>query len=141
MRRDGSVDEPAVERLVEHVLGGGVRGVLALGSTGETASLDEPARRALLDAVVAATNGRVPVMCGVAQSQLSTAIAEVKAAARAGADAVLVAPPFYYPTDQPGVLAFYRAIAEHASLPVLVYNIPQFTKVAAVPATVATLAH
>src|SRR5436190_8030883 len=138
---DGEVDRAGIGRLIEHVLGGGVHGVLALGSTGETASLDEPARRAVLDAVVAATNGRVPVMCGVAQSQLSTAIAEVEAAARAGADAVLVAPPFYYPTDQPGVLAFYRAIAERASLPVLVYNIPQFTKVAAVPATVATLAH
>src|SRR5438874_992421 len=140
MRRDGSVDEPAVARLVEHVIGGGVQGVLALGSTGETASLDEPARRAVLDAVLVATDGRVPVMCGVAQSQLSTTIAEVEAAARAGADADLVAPPFHYPTDQPGVIAFYRAIAEPASLPVLVYNIPQFTKVTAAPATVAALA-
>ena len=141
LSRDGSVDRGGVERLVEHVLGGGVRGVLALGSTGETASLDEPARRAVLEAVVAATRRRVPVLCGVAQSQLSSAIAEVDAAARAGADAVLVAPPFYYPTDQAGVLAFYRAIAERSTLPVLVYNIPQFTKVAAEPATVATLAH
>src|SRR2546423_5986070 len=140
LTRDGQVDRAGVGRLIEHVIGGGVRGVLALGSTGETASLDEPARRALLDAVVAATNGRVPGMCGVAQSQLSTAIAEVEAAARAGADAVLGAPPFYYPTDQPGVVAFYRAIAERASLPVLVYNIPQFTKVTAAPATVAALA-
>jgi len=140
LSRDGSVDRGGVERLVEHVLGGGVRGVLALGSTGETASLDEPARRAVLEAVVAATRRRVPVLCGVAQSQLSSAIAEVDAAARAGADAVLVAPPFYYPTDQAGVLAFYRAIAERSTLPVLVYNIPQFTKVAAEPATVATLA-
>jgi len=139
--RDGEVDRAGIGRLIEHVLGGGVHGVLALGSTGETASLDEPARRAVLEAVLEATNGRVSVMCGVAQSQLSTAIAEVEAAARAGADAVLVAPPFYYPTDQPGVLAFYRAIAERASLPVLGYNIPQFTKVTAVPATVATLAH
>ena len=115
--------------------------IKALGSTGETASLDESARRAVLEAVVAATRRRVPVLCGVAQSQLSSAIAEVDAAARAGADAVLVASPFYYPTDQAGVLAFYRAIAERSTLPVLVYNIPQFTKVAAEPATVATLAH
>ncbi len=140
LTREGEVDQAGVGRLIEHVIGGGVHGVLALGSTGESASLDEPARRAVLDAVVAATEGRVPVMCGVAQSQLSTAIAEVEAAARAGADAVLVAPPFYYPTDQSGVLAFYRAVAERASLPMLVYNIPQFTKVKAEPATVAALA-
>jgi 4-hydroxy-tetrahydrodipicolinate synthase len=140
MTRSGEVDRAGVERLVDHVIEGGVHGVLALGSTGETASLDEPARRGVLDAVVSAAQGKVTVMCGVAQSQLSTAIAEVEAAARAGADAVLVAPPFYYPTDQAGVLAFYRAVAERSTLPVLVYNIPQFTKVAVDPATIATLA-
>ena len=140
LHQDGSVDRDGVARLVEHVVGAGVHGVLALGSTGETASLDEPARRALLEAVVESVGGRVPVLCGVAQSQLSTATGEVEAAARAGADGVLVAPPFYYPTDQAGVAAFYRALAERASLPVLVYNIPQFTKVTVEPATVALLA-
>ena len=119
LRLDGSVDGDGVRRLIEHVIGGGVHGVLALGSTGETASLDEPARRALLAAVVEAVDGRVPVLCGVAQSQLSTVVAEIQAAAEAGADGVLVAPPFYYPTDQAGVAAFYRALAERSSLPVL----------------------
>lgn len=140
LHREGSVDEGGVERLVEHVLAGGVHGVLALGSTGETASLDEPARRALLQAVVRAARGRVPVLCGVAQPQLSSTIAEIAAAKSLGADAVLVAPPFYYPTDQSGVAAFYRRVAEHASLPVLLYHIPQFTKVHTDPATVAELA-
>ncbi len=140
LRRDGSVDEAAVARLVEHVLAGGVHGLLPLGSTGETASLDEVARRQVLAAVVQAANGRVPVICGVAQSQLSSARVEVEAAAKLGADAALVAPPFYYPIDQAGVLAFYRQVAERASVPVLVYNIPQFTKVVIEPATLATLA-
>jgi len=140
LRRDGTVDEAAVARLVEHVLGGGVHGLLPLGSTGETASLDEVARRQVLAAVVKAAHGRVPVICGVAQSQLSSARAEVEAAAKLGADAALVAPPFYYPIDQAGVLAFYRQVAERAAVPVLVYNIPQFTKVVIEPATLATLA-
>ncbi|HEY6116903.1 MAG TPA: dihydrodipicolinate synthase family protein [Candidatus Dormibacteraeota bacterium] len=140
MTRSGDVDRGGVGRLVEHVVAGGVDGVLALGSTGETASLDEPARRTVLETVISATAGRVPVMCGVAQSQLSTAIAEVEAAANAGADAVLVAPPFYYPTDQAGVQAFYRAIAERSKLPVFVYNIPQFTKVSVEAASLASLA-
>ena len=140
LQHDGTVDEPAVARLVEHVLAGGVRGLLALGSTGETASLDETSRRKILDAVVKTAHGRVPVICGVAQSHVSSSRAEIEAAAKLGSDAVLVAPPFYYPTDQPGVLAFYRGLAEHAPLPILVYNIPQFTKVVVEPATVATLA-
>jgi 4-hydroxy-tetrahydrodipicolinate synthase len=140
LQRDGAVDEAAVARLVQHVLAGGVDGVLALGSTGETASLDEVSRRRLLAAVVKAAGGRVPVICGVAQNQLSSVRAEIEAAAGLGADAVLVTPPFYYPTDQAGVLAFYRQVAERSPLPILVYNIPQFTKVVTEPATVAALA-
>src|SRR5437764_3782610 len=140
LSRDGEVDRAGIGRLVEHVLGGGVHGVLALGSTGETASLDEPARRAVLRAVVEAVAGRVPVLCGVAQPQLSSTIAELVAARELGADAALVAPPFYYPTDQAGVMDFYRRAAEHAPLPIVLYHIPQFTKVQTEPATVATLA-
>lgn len=140
LRSDGKIDEPAVTRLVDHVVGGGVSGVLALGSTGETASLDETARRAMLSAVVDAAAGRVPVICGVAQSHLAAARTEVEAAARLGAEAALVAPPFYYLIDQPTLLAFYRRLAKDSPLPILLYNIPQYTKLVADPATVATLA-
>ncbi len=140
LTREGAVDEEGAARLVEHVLAGGVTGLLALGSTGESASLDEPSRRAMLSATIQANAGRVPVLCGVAQSHLAGAQFEVAAAAALGADAALVAPPFYYPMDQAGVLAFYRAVKRRSSIPILLYNIPQFTKVVAQPATVATLA-
>jgi 4-hydroxy-tetrahydrodipicolinate synthase len=140
LRRDGAVDEPAIQRLVEHVLAGGVRGLLALGSTGEVASLDRAARRTVLAAVVKVAAGRVPVICGVAQSRLADATADVSAAAELGAAAVLVAPPYYYPIDQPTVLSFYRTLAESSALPILIYNIPQNTKVVIEPASVAALA-
>jgi 4-hydroxy-tetrahydrodipicolinate synthase len=140
LQSGGKVDEAAVTRLVEHVIGGGVQGLLALGSTGETASLDETARRTLLSGVVAAAAGRVPVICGVAQSHLAAARVEVEAAARLGVAAALVAPPFYYLIDQPTLLAFYRSLARDSPLPILLYNIPQYTKVVAQPETVATLA-
>ena len=140
LNRDGSVDEPSITRLVEHVLAGGVHGLLPLGSTGEGAALDEVARRRVLSAVVEAGAGRVPVICGVAQASVASVRTEIESAARLGADAVLVAPPFYYPMDQASVLAFYRRIAEDAPVPILVYNIPQFTKVVVEPATIATLA-
>jgi 4-hydroxy-tetrahydrodipicolinate synthase len=93
----------------------------------------------MLAAVIEAAAGRVPVLCGVAQSHLAAARAEVAAAVKLGASAALVAPPFYYPSDQAGVLAFYRALAADAEMPIWLYNIPQFTKVVAEPATVATL--
>jgi 2-dehydro-3-deoxy-D-pentonate aldolase len=141
LKEDGAVDEPAIERLVEHVLAGGVHGLLALGSTGETASLDEAARRNVLADVVKVTAGRVPVICGVLQTHVSGALGELNAAAELGAMAALVAPPYYYPIDQATVLAFYRKLAADSPLPILVYNIPQNTKVVVEPATVATLAH
>ena len=82
----------------------------------------------------------MPVICGVAQSHLAAAKIEIEAAARLGAMAALVAPPFYYLIDQPTLIAFYRAVAEDSPLPVLLYNIPPYTKIVAQPATVATLA-
>src|ERR1700675_158145 len=104
LTRDGEVDEPAVQRLVEHVLAGGVHGLLPLGSTGEAASLDESSRRKVLAAVVKVAAAWVPVICGVVQSQLAAARADVSAAAELGAIAALVAPPYYYPIDQATVL-------------------------------------
>lgn len=140
LNEDGDVDEDATPRLIRYVLAGGVSGVLALGSTGESASLAEPARRHYLKLVVAEVGGRVPVLCGVTRDDLAGARAEVRAAADIGADAALVAPPHYYPADQPTVLAFYRALAADAALPLFVYHIPQFTKVSTEPATLRTLA-
>jgi 4-hydroxy-tetrahydrodipicolinate synthase len=141
LKSDGTADEPAIHRLVDHVMKGGVSGLVPLGSTGENASLDEITRRTVLKAVVEAAAGRVPVICGVAQSHIAASRAEVEAAARLGAAAALVAPPFYYLTDQRTVLAFYRQLAADSALPLFLYHIPQLTKVMADPATVATLAH
>ena len=112
LKRDGRVDEDAIPRLVQHVLDGGVHGLLALGSTGETASLDESIETQGPRRGGRAAEGRVPVLCGVAQSHLAASRAEVEAAARLGADVALVAPPFYYPMDQPSVLAFFRQLAD-----------------------------
>jgi 4-hydroxy-tetrahydrodipicolinate synthase len=141
LKSDGTADVPAIHRLVDHVMKGGVSGLVPLGSTGENASLHEATRRTVLEAVVEAAAGRVPVICGVAQTHIAASRAEVEAAARLGAAAALVAPPFYYLTDQRTVLAFYRQLAADSPVPVFLYHIPQLTKVMAEPATVATLAH
>src|SRR3989442_9152268 len=140
LHKDGTADEAGIKRLVEHVIAGGVNGLLPLGSTGEGASLGERTRGKILRCVVEAAAGRVPVICGVAQPHLDAARAEIASASRLGASAALVAPPFYYPTDQATVLAYYRRLAAESKVPVLLYNIPQFTKVITEPATVAELA-
>jgi 2-dehydro-3-deoxy-D-pentonate aldolase len=137
---DERFDADSCRRLVEYVLAGGVHGVLALGSSGEVASLGATTRGQVVEGVAAAVDGRVPMLVGVAQTSLEAARADIQVAAGAGAAAALVAPPFYAPLDQAAVLRFYRRVAESSPLPILVYNIPGFTKVRVEPTTVAILA-
>jgi 4-hydroxy-tetrahydrodipicolinate synthase len=140
LHENGEPDQAAIKRLVNHVLAGGVHGLVPLGSTGEAASLSETSRRRILADVLEAAESKVPVLCGVAQSHLAAARSEVKAAQDLGAAGVLVAPPFYYPIDQETVVRFYRELASVTALPIFLYNIPQFTKVVADPTTVDLLA-
>jgi len=140
LRPDGTLDERGCRRLIEHVLAGGVHGVLVLGSTGEMAALDHPVRRRLLEVTAEALSSRVPLLVGVAEMTLTTALHEIHAAAAAGAQAALVVPPYYSPIDQPTVLAFYRELATSSPLPILIYNIPGFTKVVVSPEVVSQLA-
>src|SRR5260370_8956653 len=93
LRKDGSADEAGIKRLVEHVIAGGVSGLLPLGSTGEGASLGERTRSQILRCVVEASAGPVPVICGVAQPNLEAARAEVAAASRPAPPPPPVPPP------------------------------------------------
>jgi 4-hydroxy-tetrahydrodipicolinate synthase len=138
--RQGVVDEVGTRRLIERVIEAGATGVVALGSTGESAALSQRQRRSLLTTVAKAVAGRVPLIVGVAQVDPESAADELRAAAAAGACAGLVTPPFYAPPDQPTILDFYRRLASEAILPILVYNLPMYIKVSVEPATVQTLA-
>src|SRR2546430_8318777 len=97
LNRDGSVDEPSITRLVEHVLAGGVNGLLPLGSTGEGAALDEAARRRVLSAVVEAGARRGPRIFGVGQARRGSGPAGDETAAPPGAGGLPLAPPFFLP--------------------------------------------
>src|SRR5260370_12501145 len=128
LHKDGSADEAGIKRLVEHVIAGGVTGLLPLGSTGEGASLGERIRSQILRCVIEASAGRVPVICGVAQPNLEAARAEVEAASGLGAHAALVPPPFYYPTAQATTLAFYPRLPPDSHIPLLLHTTPHFTQ-------------
>ena len=134
------VDVPAVRRLVEHVVEGGIRGLNVMGSTGEVASLSQPRRRLLVDTVVDAAAGRVPIIAAVAQNSLDDAMREIDALARQGVGGALVTAPSYYPLTPLSVESYYRSLAAGSALPLLIYHIPQFTKVFVPPETVAALA-
>ena len=140
LEQSGRIDEAGVSRLVEHVLTGEVDGIVALGSSGEGVALPRAERRRLLRLVVSEVGGRVPVVAGVAQMTAELARRDLAEAAEEGAAAGLVVPPFYFELSQGAVRRFFEDLSDARILPILLYNIPRFTKIRLEPETVAGLA-
>lgn len=137
---DGGVDTRSLRALTEFVLAAGVHGLFALGSTGEGTLLDAGQRAEVVRTVVDAARRRVPVLVGVTDVSLRRVAAALDAAQAGGADAAVLAPTYYYVTNQQEIIRLFRGLAAGHSLPLIAYNLPQFTKVALEGQTVATLA-
>lgn len=140
LKQDGALDQAGLERLVEHLVGGGVHGLFLLGSTGEAPSLGDLVR---LDVVVSGcrmTRGRLAVIVGITHPCCDDSVEFAKVAADAGAQAVVLSAPYYYPLSRPELAGYVERIVERLPLPVLLYNIPQLTKVRFEPQTLARLA-
>src|SRR5215218_4226460 len=120
----GDIDVESVDRLIDYLIEGGVHGVFAFGSTGECTSLTSRQREVLLKRVLVAVNGRVPVLIGVTDTSTERCIEYGLAAKRAGADALVVAAPFYYRTTQAEVIEHFRRVYAAVGLPIMAYDIP-----------------
>lgn len=136
----GEVDFPALARLVALHLEHGTDALVIGGSTGESTTLRPGELQALLDAVVAQVDGRIPVIAGTGTAATDRVIENNRLAASRGADAVLVVTPYYNRPTQHGLLAHFRAIADRSELPVILYNVPSRTAVDLLPETVQALA-
>ena len=122
---DGSaIDLPALDRLVEDQIQGGVSGLVPCGTTGETPTLDDAEQIAVIARVVAAAKGRVPVYAGTGSFSTKKTIAASKAAITAGADGVMVVMPYYSKPSQDGLREHVLAIARAVPSPILLYNVP-----------------
>lgn len=138
---DETVDQAALERQLRRLLDAGVHGLFFLGSTGEQPALRARERRAAMDTAVRVVDGRIPVIVGTMANGTAHALDHIAEAAEAGADAVAVTPPHYYPSRGPDEqLAHYRACAAASPIPVVIYNIPLTTKVQLAPETIARIA-
>jgi 4-hydroxy-tetrahydrodipicolinate synthase len=120
----GEVDTAALAANVRFLLDAGVHGVVATGTMGEAGSLSAAERRTVVQAVVRAAGGRVPVIAGVSAGTPAAAIAFAADAADAGAGALMMLPPLGYRGDAREIEAYYRAVAEAAGLPLMAYNNP-----------------
>jgi 4-hydroxy-tetrahydrodipicolinate synthase len=133
------LDLPGLERLIEHVISGGVHGLFLLGTCGEGPSLSHPLRREFIGQVCRQVQGRVPVLVGIADTSYSESVELAKHAAEIGADALVVAPPYYYPVEQFELTSYIEWLVREISLPLMLYNMPSLTNVVFEPATVGRL--
>ena len=124
---DGDVDAPAVRRIIDYLVTGGVHGVFALGTTGENTSVPVAMRERLVAATVEHVAERARVYAGISSNCLADSVAAAKVCARLGVDAVVAHLPTYYVLNAEKQLAYFGALADRIDLPLLLYNIPPTT--------------
>ena len=125
--KNGEVDFEALDRLVEEQISKGVSALIAVGTTGEPATMTWDEHLAVIRRVVEKADHRVPVIASTGSNATSEAVYAAKHSAEFGADAQLVVTPYYNKTSQAGLVAHFNAIADAATLPVIVYNVPSRT--------------
>src|SRR2546428_4927569 len=140
LSHDEKIDVKTTRTLVDYLIDGGIDGLFPLGTSGEFALFDREDRKTVVETVVDQTNGRVPVLAGVSDPSLENVLAFAKDAEEAGADAIVATPPYYYTTSEDGLFSHFETIARKSGLPLLVYNIPEWTHSFVPPSVVQRLA-
>ncbi len=139
MHSDGSLDWEALDKLVDFHLQNGTDGIVAVGTTGESATLDMEEHCEVIRRVVARVGGRLPVIAGTGANSTTEAIELTRAAKEIGADACLLVTPYYNKPTQEGLYRHYCKIAQTVEIPQILYNVPGRTAVDMSNATVARL--
>lgn len=139
MLADGAVDYVALDRLLDFHLDNGTNAIVAVGTTGESATLDYDEHCAVIAYCARYLNGRLPLIAGTGSNSTSEAIELTQCAKKAGADAALLVTPYYNKPTQQGLYLHHKAVAEAVDIPQILYNVPGRTAVDMLPDTVARL--
>lgn len=137
---DGELDLDTLKKLVDWHIEQGSHGLVPVGTTGESPTLTHDEHRLVIEEVVKAVDGRIPVIAGAGSNSTREGIGLVRHAAEVGADAALVVTPYYNKPTQAGLIAHYTALAEASDLPIIIYNIPGRSVVDMTPETMGELA-
>jgi 4-hydroxy-tetrahydrodipicolinate synthase len=140
MQADGAVDYATLAQLVEWHIQNGTNSIVAVGTTGESATLDVDEHCAVIRETVLAAKGRIPIIAGTGANSTTEAIELTECAKVAGADACLLVTPYYNKPSQRGLYAHYRKVAETVDIPQILYNVPGRTACDLLPETIAQLA-
>ena len=134
------LDVQSTERMVRHLLSGGVDGIFLLGTTGEGPHLAYAVREALVKKVCSVVKGKVPVLVGITETDMEDALAFAARCRALGADGVVAAPPYYFKLTQAECVLWFTALADRSPLPVVVYDMPAHTDTVIDPSTIVKLA-
>ena len=140
MHPDGSVDFDSLAQLVEFHIENGTSAIVSMGTTGESATLDEKEHCEVIRRTVEMANKRIPIIAGTGANSTTEAISLTKCAMQAGADACLLVTPYYNKPTQEGLYLHHKLIAETVPVPQILYNVPGRTACDMLPETVARLA-
>ena len=140
MRQDGTVDEKAFASFVDWQIREGTHGVIPVGTTGESPTLNHAEHKRVVEIAVEVSAGRVPVIAGAGSNSTADAIEFARHAKAVGADAILVVTPYYNKPSQEGLFLHFTAVADAADIPMIVYNIPSRSVVDMSVETMARLA-
>ena len=135
-----TLDVESLERLIEHLIDGGVHGLFVLGTTGEEQSLSYDVRKQMIKESCRINRGRLPLLACITDTSIVESIKLARVAADCGADGVVSAPPYYFATGQPELAQFYEELVPQLPLPVFLYNMPSHVKVSFAPDTVRRIA-
>jgi 4-hydroxy-tetrahydrodipicolinate synthase len=140
MHRDGAIDVDALRRLVDFHVDSGTDAIVAVGTTGESATLDMDEHCTILAQVVEQAAGRIPIIAGTGANSTTEATALTRCAQDAGVDACLLVTPYYNKPTQEGLYQHHKAVADAVAVPQILYNVPGRTSVDMLPDTVVRLA-
>ena len=125
---NNEIDEQGLKNLIEHLIAGGVHGVFLLGTTGEAPNLSYKLRKEFIEKACALVDKRIPVLVGITDTSFEGSLEIAEAAKTAGADAVVIAPPYYIPIEQVEMVEYLEDLVPQLPLPFLLYNMPACTK-------------
>lgn len=138
---DGTVDYQGLGNLINHIIVGGVEYIVSLGTTGESATLNEDERKAIMELTLEVVNHRVPVIAGIGGNDTKEVINTLKSFNNRGFEAILSVSPYYNKPTQRGIYEHYKAIAGESPLPIMLYNVPSRTGSNIAAETTLRLAH
>lgn len=139
-KKDQSVDVPALKKLTEHLIDGGVDYLVVMGTTGESVTLDKEEKKLVLDTVMSTNAGRKPIVLGIGGNNTKDICNQLSRQDSTGISAILSVTPYYNKPTQNGLFEHYKALSEHSKLPIILYNVPGRTGVNMLPDTVSRIA-